>query len=366
MARDDLSVAAIAAAIEKDGLSWEAGETELTAMTPAERRRRLGLIVTPEEMASLTAQTARMAAQEDMRFGAGVGAPASVDWRAGGYVTSIKNQGDCGSCVSFCSCSVIESAVRIKLQNPAYAIDLSEGFMQFCGGGSCGGWGLTSGLAFAQSTGVTDEGCMPYQDHDMNCAASRCSDWQNRLTKISSFTGHSSMAARKDAIANVGPVLAGMEVWSDFFAYKGTAPYVKSSAATRLSPPGYHCISVVGYDDSQSCWIIKNSWGTTWGDGGFGRIGYGQTDILIDSSWMFYSVDLQVGPVYQSTKVSQVYASRDAQNAWAYFPNLGWRRIQPGSADGVTNLLAVLAEAVAKNLTITALVDGTFVYQAYL
>ena len=75
---------------------------------------------------------------------------------------------------------------------------------------------------------------------------------------------------------------------------------------------------------------------------------------------------MQVGPVFQSTKVSQVYASRDAQNAWAYFPALGWRKIQPGAADGVTNMLAMLTEAAAKNLTVTVLVDGSLIYQAYL
>ena len=81
---------------------------------------------------------------------------------------------------------------------------------------------------------------------------------------------------------------------------------------------------------------------------------------------MFYSVDAQVGPVTQSTKVTQVYASRDAQNAWAHLPGLGWRRIQPGSGDGVTNMLAMLTEAVAKNLTVTVVVDGTALYQTYL
>jgi C1A family cysteine protease len=366
MAQGEPTVSEINAAIQADGLSWEAEENFLTQMSAAERRGYLGLIVTPEEMAAFKAETAAMAMQESAAFGTGVGAPSAVDWRTGGYVTAVKSQKNCGSCVSFCSCAVIESAVRIKLGNPGYAIDLSEAFMQFCGGGSCNGWGLTSGLAYAQSTGVTDEACMPYQPQNMNCAASRCSDWQNRLTKISSFSGHSTMAARKDAIANIGPVLAGMEVWSDFFAYNGTSVYVKSSAATRLSPPGYHCICVVGYDDSQSCWIVKNSWDTTWGASGFGRIGYGQTDLLIDSSWMFYSVDLQVGPVFQATKVTQAYASRDAQNAWAYLPGLGWRRIQPGAPDGVTNVHAVLAEAAAKNLTVTVLVDGTYIYQVYL
>jgi hypothetical protein len=263
---------------------------------------------------------------------------------------------------------VIESAVKIKLQNPGHNIDLSEGFLQFCGGGSCGGWGLTSGLEAAKTIGVTDEACMPYTaggGADMNCAASRCSDWQNRLTKINSYTGHSSMAARKTAVA-AGPVLAGMEVWSDFFAYS-SGVYVKSSAATRLNPPGYHCVCVCGYDDAQQCWIIKNSWGTGWGESGFMRMRYGQADLLIDSSWAFYSVDVQVQAIWQSNvTVNQVYATHQSQNAWAHVQGLGWRRIQTGSADGVTNMLALFAQAVAKNRRVTILVDGSFVYQAYL
>jgi C1A family cysteine protease len=359
---------AIFAAIEKEGLPWTAASNELTALEEHELRGFLGLIVTPEEHASLVAEAERVASRE-VAVGAGVGLPAAVDWRnvsGANYVTPIKNQGGCGSCVAFCSCSTIESAVRIKLNNAAYSIDLSEGFLQFCGGGSCNGWGLTSGLAFAQSTGVTDEACMPYQATTMNCAASRCADWQNRLTKISSYAGQSTVQQRKNAIATSGPVLAGMEVWSDFFAYS-SGVYVKSSAAKRLSPPGYHCICVVGYDDNQQCWILKNSWGAGWGENGFMRLGYGQSDLLIDSSWMFYSVGVAAQTVWQSNvTVQMTYASRDPQNAWAYFKGLGWRKISPGAPDGVTNMLAVFAEAVAKGRPVTIYVDGAFVYQAYL
>ena len=160
-----IEVPTIVAAIGSEQLPWTASPNELTALPAAVRRQHLGLIVTPEEQQRLAAEAQRVAAQE-RQFGAAraVGAPAAFDWRnvkGQNYVTSVKNQGGCGSCVSFCTCAVIESAVRIKLQNPAYAIDLSEGFLQFCGGGSCGGWGLTSGLDFARSTGVTDEACMP-------------------------------------------------------------------------------------------------------------------------------------------------------------------------------------------------------------
>lgn len=359
-----LEVQAIAEAIRSEGLEWEAGATPLTSLSAEERRRHLGLHVTDAEMQQMAAATQMQAEAERQTFGA-VGAPSAFDWRnvnGSNYVTSIKNQGGCGSCVAFCTCSVIESGVRIKLQNPGYAIDLSEAFLFNCGGGSCqNGWGLTSGLDFAKSTGVADEACMPYQATQMNCN-SRCSDWQNRLTKVASYTNHSSMDARKNAIATVGPVLAGMAVYNDFFAYK-SGVYVKANDTLA----GYHCICVVGYDDAQQCWIIKNSWGTGWGESGFGRIRYGQADLLIDSSWQMYSAAVAIQAAWQgNVTVSQTFASRDSQNAWAYFQGLGWRRISTGAPDGVTNMLALFANAVAKNKKVSAYMDGDFVYQGYL
>jgi len=64
--------------------------------------------------------------------------------------------------------------------------------------------------------------------------------------------------------------------------------------------------------------------------------------------------------------VNRVYSSAHSQNAWAFFQGLGWRRIQTGAADGVTNMLAVFAEAVANDKSVTIYADGDFVYQAYL
>src|SRR5688572_19504025 len=145
-----MNVQAISAAIEREGLSWTAAPNEITALPRAEQLKRLGVIITPEERQKLAADRQQAEARDRARLAALVGAPVAVDWRNknGNWVTSVKNQGGCGSCVSFCTCSTIESAVRIKLGNANYAIDLSEGFLQFCGGGSCGGWGLTSGLDY--------------------------------------------------------------------------------------------------------------------------------------------------------------------------------------------------------------------------
>jgi hypothetical protein len=333
--KEDLSIAQIETMIQEEGLDWTAGETPLSALPLDEQRRYLGLQTTEAEIQAAAAEVAKAAVLEMQAFEAGVmfGAPTSVDWRnVGGknYVTSVKNQGACGSCVSFCSCAVIESNMRIKAQDHTLNVDLSEAFLQFCGGGSCNGWGLTSGLDFAKSTGVTDEACFPYQPQELPCN-NRCSDWQSRLQKINSYTAHSSMQARKDAIANVGPVLAGMAVYNDFFSY--SSGVYQKTAGSALA--GYHCICVIGYDDNQQCWIIKNSWGSNWGDGGYCKIKYGQSDILIDSTWAFYSVDSDIAPSKGSGTAQHILVDRHFSGAvvlWAYAGG-AWRHRSLDAAD---------------------------------
>ncbi len=298
MAKEEksLSMDEVAAMIQEEGLSWEAGATDLSALPLSEQKKYLGVLVTDAELATMAAATKALA-EDEMRafeFAAPVAAPTASDWRSVGgkdYVQAVKDQGSCGSCVSFGTCATIEANIRIKAKDANMAVDLSEAFMQFCGGGSCSGWGLTSGLEFAKSTGVSDEACFPYQPKNMPCD-NRCSDWESRLVKILSYAGHATVEARKTAIATIGPVVGGMAVYNDFFAYK-SGVYQKTSGSSLA---GYHCICVVGYDDNQKCWIIKNSWGPNWGDKGFCRIGYGQADLLIDTSWSFYSVDVDVKP----------------------------------------------------------------------
>ena len=59
---------------------------------------------------------------------------------------------------------------------------------------------------------------------------------------------------------------------------------------------GLHAVAVVGYDDGQRCWIVKNSWGTNWGEGGFFRIGYGECGL--DTQFPFFDPAVAiVGPL---------------------------------------------------------------------
>lgn len=341
-----LSVSDISEAIEKEGLNWKAGETEISILPFAERKKYLGLNVTKTELKQMADAVKKQTAEETRTFeiGVGYGAPVTKDWRnvsGNNYVTDVKNQGGCGSCVAFGTCATIEANLRIKAQDHTLATDLSEAFLQFCGGGSCSGWGLTSGLAYAKSTGVTDEPCFPYQPKNMPCS-DRCSDWQSRLVKILSYTSHSSMQARKDAIAN-GPVVCGMAVYEDFYSYT-EGVYQKSSTADN-DLAGYHCMCVVGYDDNKQCWIVKNSWGTGWGKNGFIRVAYNQADLLIDTSWAFYSVGVDIEPAKGSGTAKYILVDKRFGSGvviWAYAGGK-WRHKVISDAD----LAGIAQEAFA-------------------
>ena len=212
--------------------------------------------------------------------------PAAYDWRsapahaglpAGKYVTPVRDQRQCGSCVSFGSVAALESAVLIKNQTPGRDCDLSEAFLFFChkgvAGGTCAtGWNVNTSLTSLQGTGTVDEKCFPYTDHQQPCNA--CPDWQKRLTKIKAWHVISAAAAMKDWIANHGPLVTCFSVYQDFDAYH-SGVYHHVSGALR----GGHCVCCVGYDDKAQAWICRNSWGTAWGDKGYFRIAYGQCGI---------------------------------------------------------------------------------------
>src|SRR5688500_8365488 len=128
-----ISIQSLKGNIEKKGLSWQADETPLTGLSDKEIKLHLGLNVSPEDIKK-TAQAIRAVA--GMRLKAfDVAAPAAMDWRnnGGNFVTSIKDQQNCGSCVSFATCATIESRIRIVCRNAALAVDLSEAHLFFCG-----------------------------------------------------------------------------------------------------------------------------------------------------------------------------------------------------------------------------------------
>jgi C1A family cysteine protease len=216
--------------------------------------------------------------------------PAAVDWRhfpahaplpAGDYVTPVRDQKKCGSCVAFGTLAAFESALRIQARNPNLAVDLSEADLFYCHAeaeqgrrcsGENGGWWPDAALAVCQKPGVVDEPCFPYTPGDQPCQ--RCADWQNRLTRIVRWHRITTTGDMKQWLATKGPLITCFSVYADFFSYKSGVYHHVSGA-----PQGGHCVCCVGYDDTRRYWICKNSWGTRWGQEGFFNIAYGEVGI---------------------------------------------------------------------------------------
>lgn len=205
-----------------------------------------------------------------------------VDWREDrdgqNDVTGVKDQGGCGSCVSFGTIGTLESMVLIEHD---VSLDLSEAELLFCGGGGCGGWWPDSAVTYLLNDGVALESCFPYQDHDMPCTT--CGERTGEAIQITNHTVLFDIAQRKHYLANIGPVMCVFEVYDDFFGYSsGVYSHVSGGFA------GLHCVEVIGYDDLAGCWTCKNSWGSGWGDNGYFRIAYGQCGI--DSTYPFWGI----------------------------------------------------------------------------
>jgi C1A family cysteine protease len=282
-AKKELTVAAIKTEIANNALGWVAEENPVTQLSADEQDLRLGY--QPNESSGELSLEAResVAAASHAAFAAEepAGAPAAVDLRnfnGHNYITPVKDQSSCGSCVAFGSVATVEGTMRFVGRNPGLAVDFSEGQLFHCiaraQGRNCdNGWWVAPALTALRDQGVVDEACCPYTPADAQCTL--CTGWQSRVSRIRGFSELRTAAAMKDWLSTKGPLVACFTVYSDFFAYR-SGVYRRSPSAVQR---GGHCISVVGYSDALGAWICKNSWGTGWGSGGFFSIAYGQCGI---------------------------------------------------------------------------------------
>src|SRR5688572_2881386 len=112
----ELNISTIEDALAKSGRPWSARENFLTRLPREERKKYLGAI--PPVNAPSIEEIARSSETSGrVRTEVRPGAPAAFDWRNSGgasYITDVKNQGGCGSCVAFGTTAVVEAQVRIQ------------------------------------------------------------------------------------------------------------------------------------------------------------------------------------------------------------------------------------------------------------
>jgi len=192
----------------------------------------------------------------------------ALDWRSRNAVTPVKNQGQCGSCWSFSTTGSVEGAWAIAKKQ---LVSLSEQQLVDCAG-STGNAGCNGGLmdqAFEwiiQNGGICTENDYPYTAQDGTCQTT-CKN----AVKISSYKDVAPNDEENALLkaVNLGPVSIAIEAdQSGFQFYSGGV--FDGQCGTQLD----HGVLVVGYgtDGGKPYWIVKNSWGASWGDNGYIRL----------------------------------------------------------------------------------------------
>lgn len=215
--------------------------------------------------------------------------PSAWDWRQHNGVTPVRNQGNCGSCWAFGAIAAMESALLIR---GGLNTNLSEQWLVSCtGAGTCAGGWHTAAFDYLKWQGSRDqcgnfgavlESAFPYVAYDAPC---NC-PYQHPYFLNTWATTSTMVGSIKAAVYNYGPVAACVYVGPAFQAYNGGVFNACESGVIN------HVVLIVGWDDNQGAngvWIIKNSWGTWWGEAGYMRIQYNCSSIGYAPAYPIYS-----------------------------------------------------------------------------
>ncbi len=198
------------------------------------------------------------------------------DWRTvTGRVTAVKNQGQCGSCWAFSTTGSMEGQ-ESQHNNSQGLIPLSEQQLADCstaeGNHGCQGGLMDNAFKYViKNNGLESESDYPYKGANGKCSADASKNVAQ--STISSFTDipESDCASLQDACCNKGPISVAMDAsHMSFQLYKSGIynPFLCSS--TKLD----HGVLLVGYgtESGKNYFLVKNSWGTTWGMDGYFKI----------------------------------------------------------------------------------------------
>ncbi|CAH1124318.1 unnamed protein product [Ceutorhynchus assimilis] len=203
----------------------------------------------------------------------GVAVPDSVDWRAQGQVTGVKDQADCGSCWAF---SLTGSTEGAHYRKTGKLVALSEQQLIDCTTDlnyGCEGGYLDQSFPYVEEKGLQSEESYPYEAEDGTCR-------YNASAVVTKTTSHVSIEAEDESallevVATIGPVSVAIN--ADYITYYASGVFEDE----RCTADGLdHGVLVVGYgtENGKDYWIVKNSWGAEWGDEGYFKLARGTNE----------------------------------------------------------------------------------------
>ncbi|XVE86355.1 hypothetical protein DITRI_Ditri18aG0028500 [Diplodiscus trichospermus] len=196
--------------------------------------------------------------------------PASVDWRKKGAVTLIKNQAQCGSCWAF---SAVAATEGIHQLTTGKLISLSEQELVDCDtkgeDQGCAGGEMEDAFEFIiHNHGIASEATYPYKGDDGTCNTAKEASHAATITGYEIVPANNEQALQK-AVANQ-PVSVSIDAAGSAFQFYSSGIFT-GDCGTELD----HGVTAVGYgtsEDGTDYWLIKNSWGTEWGEKGYIRM----------------------------------------------------------------------------------------------
>ncbi|MDM8527296.1 C1 family peptidase [Anaerolineales bacterium HSG24] len=231
---------------------------------------------------------------------------ASFSWCDEHGCTPVKNQGQCGSCWAFTTAAVMENAILAKDKQTT---DLSEQSLVSCNTSnySCnGGWfafGYYQDTPYTEfESGVVYENDYPYTAESTSaCQAGTTVDTNKKIvswsyTEYDRTTNLASIDAIKSAISTYGPVASSVCVGNEFYNYKAGEVFATDETSACGSSKINHAIVLVGWDDTKGAWLLRNSWGTSWGDAGYMWIKYGVSSVGFRPAYVVYQADPNASP----------------------------------------------------------------------
>mmetsp|Transcript_21496 Transcript_21496/g.31209 ORF Transcript_21496/g.31209 Transcript_21496/m.31209 type:complete len:369 (+) Transcript_21496:61-1167(+) len=253
--------------------SWKESINRYSAYTKAEKQSRMG-----RNKHAAAGHTPKYEQPFDLDLLPVSELPKEVDWRKHepNVVTSVKDQGHCGSCWAFATAAVLESQVALET---GLLFDFSPQQIAMCSpnpdhcGGAGGCDGATSEIAFDYlvESGVMEEYQLGYGGY--YGANSECGVTTEMIPKAT-ITGYTHLptnnyTALMNSVAQVGPISISVDA-DTFHSYESGI----FDGCNQEQPNINHAVTLVGYgeENGEKYWLVRNSWSASWGEKGYIRI----------------------------------------------------------------------------------------------
>ena len=212
----------------------------------------------------------------------------AFNWRDEGRMTPIKNQGTCGSCWAFTSVGVYENAWLLRNDE---TVSLSEQHVLDCATengkevGSCNGGWYSGVYNYYKTTSFQLLKDFPYKNKKEVCKSGTQTKYKvEAWGYVVPTMGIPKVDEMKKALCTYGPLAATVKVTPAFQAYDSGV--FNEKAKVTSSKDVNHAIIIVGWDDSKNAYLVKNSWGTYWGEQGYVWVDYGSNNIGYGALWV--------------------------------------------------------------------------------